>query len=219
MKKRKKFILLSFFLTLFLLLSLAVYCSFPHTTQLVLSLITRTLPGSHHLSRIRNDLLEQNSFKSILIEHERATLRRFRQGEVKPFVKKYVHKTPTSMFDLHAFHDYWEVWVRTDVIEDKPLTSFLVRLGLKKDKNAERFFSDQCTTRICRSTMRSLLSLYNKMFDWGIFKPIRLNITESDETSSVSRKRTTLSQWNKAVQKFHSKGYGKTFTMAGPSTN
>lgn len=219
MKKRKKFILLSFCLTLFLLLPLAVYFSFPHTTRLVISLITRTLPGSHHLSRIRNDLLEQNRFKSILIEHERATLMRFRHGEVRPFVKKYVHKTPTSMFDLHAFHDYWEVWVRTDVIEDKPLTSFLVRLGLIKDKNAERFFSDQCTTGICRSMMKSLLFLYNKMFDWGIFKPIRLNITESDETSSVSRKRTTLSQWNKAVQKFHSQGYGKTFTILGPSKN
>lgn len=218
MKKRKKLILLSFFFTL-LLLPLAVYFSFPNTTQLIISLITHTLPGSHHLDRIRNDLLEQNSFKNILIEHERATLRRFRRGEVKPFVKKYVHKTPTSMFDIHAFHDYWEVWVRTDVIEDRPLTSFLVRLGLIKDQNAERFFSDQCTTSICRSMMKSLLSLYNKMFDWGIFKPIRLNITESDETSSVSRKRTALSEWNKAVQKFHSQGYGKTFTILGPYKN
>lgn len=199
-------------MALFLLLPTAVYLSFPNTTQLVVSLITHTLPGSHHLSRIRNDLLEQNAFRRILIENERVALSRIRPGEAsKPFVKKYIHKTPTSMFDMDAFHDYWEVWVRTDVIEGKPLTSFLVRLGLIKDKNAERFFSDQCTTRFCESTMKSTLSLYNKMFDWGILKPIRLNITESDETSGVGRKRTTLKQWNKAVEQLHAQGIGITF--------
>jgi hypothetical protein len=211
MKKKNKILFLSFLCALFLFLPLAVYFSFPSTTRLVFSLITHKLPDSDHLQRIRNDLLEQDDFKSILIKHERSALKRFRLGEVKPFVKKYIHKTPTSMFDIHAFHDYWEVWVRTDVIEDKPLTSFLVRLGLIKDKNAERFFSDQCASRFCKSTMKSILSIYNRMFDWGVFKPIRLNVTESDKTSGVSRKRTTLEQWNKAVEQLHSQGFGITF--------
>jgi hypothetical protein len=49
------------------------------------------------------------------------------------------------------------------------------------------------------------------MFDWGIFKPIRLNITELDETSSISRNRITRTEWNEMVRKIHLQGYGKTF--------
>ena len=115
------------------------------------------------------------------------------------------------MFDIHSFHDYWEVWVRTDIINDHPLTSFLVRLGLIKDKNAESFFSNQCPSNVGKSTMRSIVSVYNKMCDWGIFTPIRLNITELDETSSISRNRITRTEWKEMVRKIHLQGYGKTF--------
>ncbi len=55
--------------------------------------------------------------------------------------------------------------------------------------------------------MKSAVSLYNKMFDWGIFKPIRLNITELNETSSVSRDRVTLADWNEMVWRIHQKGH------------
>ena len=110
-----------------------------------------------------------------------------------------------------SFHDYWEVWVRTDIIKGNPLTSFLVRLGLIKDTNAESFFSKQCASNICKSIMKSIVSVYNKMFDWGIFKPIRLNITELDETSSISRNRITRTEWNEVVWKIHLQGDGKTF--------
>jgi hypothetical protein len=147
----------------------------------------------------------------MLIQHEKETLNRFKQRGEKSFVKKYIHKTPTSMFDIHSFHDYWEVWVRTDIMNGHPLTSFLVRLGLIKDTNAESFFSNQCTSNTCKSIMKSIVSLYNKMFDWGIFKPIRLNITELDETSSISRNRITRTEWNEMVGKIHLQGYGKTF--------
>ncbi len=155
--------------------------------------------------------LPQDKFTYMLIKHEKETQFRFKQkGEIS-LVRKYVYKTPTSMFDLHYFHDYWEVWIRTDIINGSPLTSFLVRLGLIKDTNAESFFSNQCKSNACKSVMKSAVLLYNKMFDWGIFKPIRLNITELDETSSVRRDRVVLADWNEMVWNIHQKGVGKTF--------
>lgn len=115
------------------------------------------------------------------------------------------------MFDIHSFHDFWEVWVRTDIVNGKPLTSYLVRLGLIKDTNAEGFFSNQCNSGFCKTAMKSLLTIYNKMFDWGIVKPIRLNITELDATSDVSRERLELKRWNALVGKIHGEERGISF--------
>lgn len=154
----------------------------------------------------------------MLVAHEKEALNRFKQDGQRSYLKKYVHKTPTSMFDLHSFHDYWQVWVRTDIVDGRPLTSFLVRLGLIKDTNAETFFSKQCSSRLVASAMRVGLSLYNSMFDWGVFKPIRLNITESDQTSSVSRARIKQQEWSEAVRKQHQQGVGIAFVNRTPSS-
>lgn len=177
----------------------------------MLCLIFRKLPDSGHLSRIRDDLLSQDNFIGLLKKHEKTAVNRFSQTGGSVFVKKYIYRTPTSMFDIHSFHDFWEVWVRTDIVGGRPFTSFLIRLGLIKDTNAEGFFSSQCRTRFCKTMMKSLLGLYNKMFDWGIFKPIRLNITEIDDTSTVSRKRLDLRQWNEMVGKMHREERGMGF--------
>jgi hypothetical protein len=190
---------------------MGLYLAFPNTSSLVLSLLTWQLPDTHHIYRIRNDLLGQESFINMLVAHENETLNRFMQDGQRSYLKKYIHKTPTSMFDLHSFHDYWQVWVRTDIVDGRPLTSFLVRLGLIKDTNAETFFSKQCGSQLAASAMRAGLSLYNKMFDWGIFKPIRLNITESNQTSSVSRARIKQQEWSEAVRKQHQQGIGVAF--------
>jgi hypothetical protein len=185
--------------------------AFPNTSKLVLCLVTHRLPDSGHLSRIRNDLQSQENFMNLLAEHEKIAVQRFSNTGASLFVKKYIHKTPTSMFDIHSFHDFWEVWVRTDIMNGKPLTSYLVRLGLIKDTNAEGFFSNQCNSGFCKTAMKSLLGLYNKMFDWGIFKPIRLNITELDDTSTVSRERLELKRWNEMVGKIHEQKRGISF--------
>lgn len=100
------------------------------------------------------------------------------------------------------------------MVHGRPLTSFLVRLGLIKDTNAETFFSKQCNNGFCRTCMRAVLGLYYKLFDWGIFNPIRLNITERDETSSISRKRVPVDEWNTTVAKMHEREIGKSFTKA-----
>jgi len=197
---------------------MGLYLAFPNTSSLVLSLLTRQLPDTRHVNRIRNDLLGQESFINMLAAHEKETLNRFKQDGQRPYLKRYVHKTPTSMFDLHSFHDYWQVWVRTDIVDGRPLTSFLIRLGLIKDTNAETFFSKQCGSRLVASAMRAGLSLYNSMFDWGVFKPIRLNITESDQTSSVSRARIKQQEWSEAVRKQHLQGVGVAFVSRSRSS-
>lgn len=188
---------------LIVLFSICLYLIFPNTSQLVLALITQTLPNPDHLTRIRNNLLTQASFAAMLSDHEKIAIKRFKATGDTLFVKKYIHKTSTSMFDLNWLQDLWEVWVRTDIVEGRPLTSFLVRLGMIKDTQAATFFSSQCTSEICRSSLRWTLNIYNKMFDWGIFKPIRLNITESDETSSICRKRISLNEWHQMVRQLH----------------
>jgi hypothetical protein len=208
--KITKYVLLPAIVLLFASL-VGLYLAFPNTSSLVLSLLTRQLPGTHHIDRIRNDLLGQESFINMLAVHENEGLSRFKQDGQRSYLKRYVHKTPTSMFDLHSFHDYWQVWVRTDIVDGRPLTSFLVRLGLIKDTNAETFFSKQCGSRLVASAMRACLSLYNSMFDWGVFKPIRLNITEADQTSSVSRVRIKQQEWSEAVRKQHQQGVGVAF--------
>jgi hypothetical protein len=208
-RRKKKWLTLS--LGLVVLFPVCLYLVFPNTSQLIVALVTQTLPNPDHLTRIRNNLLDQDNFVAMLTDHEKIALRRFNATGDTLFVKKYIHKTPTSMFDLNRLHDLWEVWVRTDIVEGRPLTSFLVRLGLIKDTQAETFFSGQCTSEICRSLLRSALNIYNKMFDWGIFKPIRLNITESDETSSICRKRISLNEWHQMVHQLHKQKKGVGF--------
>jgi len=211
MKQRPVYILMSVAILIITVLPATAYILFPNTADLIISLVKNDLPDIRHIVRIRENLLSQKGFVEMLAVHEKEADNRFRQGGLNSFVKKYVYATRTSMFDLDNFHDYWEVWVRTDVVAGSPYTSFLVRLGMIKDENAEKFFSDQCVSGICRHLMQYTLRLYNRMFDWNIFRPVRLNITESDRTSGVGRERLTLKEWNRMVNELHSRGDGVTY--------
>lgn len=213
MKKRLKY-LLFLFMAISITIAVVFTFSYPNTSNLMFCLISNTLPDSDHIVRIRNDLQSQDSFIKMLVNHEQLTVQRFKGTAEIVFVKKYIHQTPTSMFDIPDFHDFWEVWVRTDIINGKPLTSYLVRLGLIKDTNAEMFFSNQCNSSLCASIMKFLIGAYNKGFDWGIFSPIRLNITEIDETSNISRNRLSLKKWNELVHKIHEREGGRSFMNA-----
>ena len=211
MKKTTLRAFLRLFFILLVMIPLSLGFIFPNTSKLILCLITHTLPDAEHLTRIRKDLESQTSFITMLAKHETSALNRFKKTENALFTRKYIHRTRTSMFDLHSFHDDWEVWVRTDIVKGRPLTSYLIRLGFIKDTNAESFFSDQCHNRFCKTVLRSSVAAYNKLFDWGIVKPIRLNITESDATSSVGRQRVELKAWHEKVQKIHGQGTGLSF--------
>ena len=193
------------------LVSALVFYRFGNTSSLLISSLLHRLPDSSHLSRIREDLLGQDGFRKMLIGHEQATMTRLRESGKKSYVTKYIYRTQTSVFDLPTFWDDWETWVRTDIVQGRPLTSFLIRLGIVKDTNAVTFFGSQCESTICRALMRSLIAAGNAMFDWGILKPFRLNITESDETSSVSRTRLRKDAWEAMVWEMHLRGQGITY--------
>ena len=185
---------------------------FPNTTSFIICLISNTLPDSSHIVRIRNDLENQSSFLNTLSKHEKLALSQYKNDSRTVFIKKYIHRTSTAMFDIPAFHDDWEVWVRTDIVNGKSLTSYLVRLGLIKDTNASSFFSNQCDSEYCESFMIFVVDTYNKMYDWGIFHSVRLNITEMDETSTVSRERLSLDEWHVMVDNLHKREVGRNYS-------
>ncbi len=173
-----------------------------HTTAgLLFNLATGTLPNSKNISRMRSALLEQQSFIALLRRHEHKALSRYSSGGKSIYLKKYVHKTSTGMLGLRMFEDYWEVWVLTAVRNTAPYTSFLVRLGMVKDTNAVSFFSDQSKTGFGKWFWKNVVVCYNYLFDAGVFKPVRFNITESDATSSISRKRLSVDEWKQKTIK------------------
>lgn len=176
---------------------------------LLWSALTHQLPGFHHVQRIREDLLSQRRFVKLLANHEQKAMDLFQSHGKSTHVKRYVYRTPISMFDLPSFTDYWETWIRTDIVNNNPQTSYLIRLGIIGDERSGSFIGKQCNTKLCRVTMQSLGSINHMIFDLGIMKPFRLNITEADETSSVSRKRLLVKEWNAVVERRHRSGQGK----------
>ena len=97
LSKVLKYVLLPAIVLLFAS-SFGLYLAFPNTSSLVLSLLTRQLPDTGHIDRIRNDLLGQESLINMLVAHEKETLNRFKQDGQRSYLRRYVHKTPTSMF-------------------------------------------------------------------------------------------------------------------------
>lgn len=170
--------------------TLVLTIRFPNLMSLTFSALTHQLPSENHLHRIRHSLYLQPHFRKMLVRHEQKTLARFRQSGNPEYTKLYLHKTDVSTFDFPELVDYWETWVKTDIVDGKPYTSFLIRLGVIKDPNAGAFFSTQLDGGFGKFAFQNALWFYNKLFDWGLFKGYRLNITESDKTSSVTRIRT-----------------------------
>lgn len=174
--------------------------------------LMRRLPAHHHLSHIRNSLLFQKRFRDLLADHEKQAIIQFQQTGNDTLVKRYVYRTSIAMFDLPSFSDDWVTWVRTDIVDSRPQTSFLIRLGLIGDHRSGRFFGSQCDTIVCNISMKTLGMANHAAFDLGLLKPFRLNITESDDTSSISRKRLRVSGWKKMVEQRHQTGLGISFS-------
>jgi len=212
MRKSRKLTIAILGISLLIVLAIVILTQFKTPSSLLFAAVSHRLPNSSHLRRIRDDLLKQERFVEMLAAHERGTLRRFGESGEKSWEKLHIYNTSTAMLGIRGFHDKWETWVRTDIFEGRPLTSFLVRLGVIRDENAEVFFSNQCESAICRVVMKSIVVAYNKMFDWGAFKGFRLNITESDETSSVSGEMLQKEKWSATVERTHARGRGLTFS-------
>jgi hypothetical protein len=202
MKKKILTILMVFVLVLALISGIAFFY-FRNVSMLLAAALTHTNPPFSYLTDVRKTLLDQKDFQRMLKQHEAIALARFKGTGNTPYTKRHIYKLPMSMFDMPFFHDYWETWVRTDIVQGLPRTSFLIRLGIIKEKNDISFFSNQCQSKTGKTALRFLISAYNKFFDWGILKPYRINITESNKTSSIGSKRLSLEKWNDMVEKLH----------------
>ena len=110
---------------------------FRNVSTLLVAAVTHTNPPFSYLTNVRKVLLDQKNFQKMLKQHEAIAFSRFKRTGNTTYTKRYIYKLPISMFDMPFFHDYWATWVRTDIVQGHPLTSFLVRLGITKDENAQ----------------------------------------------------------------------------------
>ncbi|KXB09473.1 hypothetical protein AKJ60_00120 [candidate division MSBL1 archaeon SCGC-AAA385M11] len=199
-------------LIVFIIIVSVLLIYFRGPVSMILGSMSTPMQSIGHAKKIRNDLLAQDSFVKLLKKHEKKTLQGYRQTGKAVYTKMYLHRTHTGMFGLSSFFDVWQTWVRTDIVNGKPLTSFLVRLGVVKDENAAQFFGSQSKSDLVRWSLQSAVGLLNKLFDWGVLKTYRLNITEMDQTTSVGRKRISREKWSRMVYELHRQGKGRTFS-------
>ncbi len=206
MKRRIKWTLLTA-LILFVGSLLSFAFAYPAATFLGLSVVTRSLPDPVHAVSIREALQVQADFMQLIKQHEDRALARYRSAGDTVFVARNIYRVDASFFLPIPLYDDWEVWMRTDIVDGKPATSFLIRLGLIKDENMPVFFGDQLKSGWASSLFRSVIHGYNRCHEWGNFLPIRLNITESNATTSISRERLELDEWNRQSAVIHRSGF------------
>jgi hypothetical protein len=76
------------------------------------------------------------------------------------------------------------------------------------------WFSGQCDRAFCREVVKLAVRAYHGALDAHLFTPYRLNITETDRTSSVSIGRDPVSTetWARRSRTMHRKGIGDRFS-------
>ncbi|WP_022835028.1 hypothetical protein [Salisaeta longa] len=175
-------------------------------------------PGLGLIRDIRSDLLAQDPFVQTLAAHEHAALQRYRASGTTAYQRRYLVKVNLAPFGLPGFHDVFAVRVRTDIVKTQPYTAFLVRPGVAPSENDAPFFSRQCDTVVCKKVIRGLVAFVHGLVNWGILSTYRLNITESDATSSVMLGTTPVSTstWARQSRAMHRNERGISFTSPTP---
>ena len=143
-------------------------------------------PGMGLVQDVRESLLEQEGFREALAAHEREALRFHQRAGREALQKRHLVKVNLAPFGLPGFRDVFAVRVRTDVVGGTPYTSFLARPGVVASPADAPWFSRQCDGALCRQAFELAVGAYHGALEMGLFTPYRLNVTESDRTSSVS---------------------------------
>ncbi len=171
-------------------------------------------PGIGLVQDVRHELLGQPPFQEMIAEHERDAVRRHRRGEGASFQRRRLVRVNLTPFGLPGFYDVFAVRVRTDIVDRKPYTSFLARPGVVIESNSAPFFSGQCESSVCEWSIRGLIGTVYQLLDWGLVTPYRLNVTEMDETSSVSigTEPIATSEWAERSLALHRQGKGRSFS-------
>jgi hypothetical protein len=170
-------------------------------------------PDLRLVQDVRHVLLDQEPFRKMLADHERDAVRRHLRGGPSAYQKRHLVRVNLTPFGLPGFHDLFAVRVRTDIVDGKAYTSFLARPGVVFDPNAASFFSGQCEGSLCKSLIRLLVGTGHTLLAWGVLTPYRMNITEMDETSSISigTEAISTSAWSQKSRTLHQKQRGRSF--------
>jgi hypothetical protein len=171
-------------------------------------------PGMGLVQDVRESLLEQDEFREVLSAHEEEALRRYRRTGSSALQKRHLVEIDLAPLGLPGFHDVFAVRVRTDVVDDQAYTSFLTRPGVVASQEDAPWFSGQCDRAFCRKAIKLAVRAYHGALDAHLLTPYRLNITETDRTSSVSigREPVSTETWARQSRAMHHKGIGDRFS-------
>jgi hypothetical protein len=90
-----------------------------------------------------------------------------------------------------------------------PYTSFYVDgLAISQDRNAAKFFGSQVGDG-ATSIAGTVMAVYNRLEPEGLAKGYRVNLTESDETSSFSHKKLAVEEWQRRCAERARAGVGR----------
>lgn len=201
--------------TCFIIVSILFFVFFSNAISLIFYGLINVAPPISKVETFRNVLLKQPDFIKLLHQHQETTI----NNHKKSYLQMYLHKTSISamispvaeILDFPKTRDTWQVWVKTDVINGKPYTSFLVRIGTIKDEKSVNLFSNAQKNTFAKRFVSAFINGYNKLYDWGILHPIRYNITEMNATSNTDFKILQREDWEKSSYQLHLKGIGKSF--------
>ena len=173
-------------------------------------------PGIGLVQDMRHSLLGQEAFRAMLAKHEEEALARHRRNGPSAYQRRRLVRVNLTPLGLPGFHDVFAVRVRTTVLPDTAYTSFLARPGVVFSSGDIPFFSRQCESSVCRALVRNAVGAGHALLRWGLLTPFRLNITEMDETSSVSIGEEPIStaEWARQVAQLHRRGTGRSFRGA-----
>jgi len=158
-----------------------------------------------------------DSFKEKLEKHEATALKRYKKNGKKSYEKRIIQRIPMWRYGIPG-HDNWSIYIRTDIVDGKPKTDFIVaEMGIVVDKRNHKAFGPQV------DNIAGLFGIKGEdMFKWmykleekKLAKPYWIIITGHDITSHFSHKDVytpkskKLSRWRKALKLINETNKGK----------
>ncbi len=175
-------------------------------------------PGLGLVRDLRGELLQQEAFRQTLRQHEQEAVRRYQASGRTAYQRRHLVRINLTPLGLPGFHDIFAVRVRTDLVEGAPKTAFLARPGVAFSEDDAPFFTRQCEGAFCERVLRVLIGTGRGLMEWGVLTPYRLNITESDATSTVSIGPDPIATatWAEQTRKRHRQGKGRSVANLQP---
>lgn len=195
---------------------------FKYASKIGFSYLDKTLPDNDTMNIWRDVVLsaakkeKNNSFKQKLIDHEKIAFEKYKNKGKLYYEKKIIQKITFDQYGI-PLHDYWEIYLRTDIVNGSPKTDFIVAgMGIVVDKRNHKFLGNQA---------ENYAKLFNikgeDLFKWmyhlerkGLAKPYWVIITGHKSTSQFSHKDVYISKnkkldrWRKSLKQINKENKG-----------